>query len=232
MRVAIVENIADTSLGAVGQALDEAGAETTLFRPRQDGRLPAGPEAFDALVVLGGEQSAIDDADHRYLEPLSRLMRNFGEADRAILGICLGAQLLARGYGGTNLIGAAPEFGWCNIQVTDAGSSDPVLSSVGAAFPIFQWHHDTFTLPENAVHLAESAAAPHQAFRIGRAVYGTQFHFEANRAVVAGWTRDFPDAAEAMRPGWHWDHATEEASHGARADAAGLALARAWVSLI
>ncbi len=232
MRVAIVENIDGTSLGSVGQALNEAGAECTLFRPRHDGRLPAGPDAFDALVVLGGEQSAVDDADHRYLEPLSKLMRRYGEADRAVLGICLGAQLLARGYGGTNLIGAAPEFGWLNVQTTVAGLSDPVLSSAGTAFPIFQWHRDTFTLPQGAVHLAENKGATHQAFRLGRAVYGTQFHFEANRTVVADWTRDFPEAAEVMWPGWSADHAAEEAIHGAKADAAGLALARAWVSLI
>ena len=99
-------------------------------------------------------------------------------------------------------------------------------------FPIFQWHSDTFTLPEGAVHLASSPTAAHQAFRIGRATYGTQFHFEASRSVVRDWSRTFPDAIERMLPGWTSHHAALADTHGKSADAHGLALARAWVSLI
>jgi GMP synthase (glutamine-hydrolysing) len=82
------------------------------------------------------------------------------------------------------------------------------------------------------VHLAESEGAAQQAFRIGPKVYGTQFHFEANRAVVAHWSRAFAAQAEAMAPGWAAAHPAEAAAHGAAADAAGLALARAWVGLL
>ena len=232
MRVAVVENTGLSRLGPLGKALDEAGAEIAIFRPFLDGALPEDRQAHDALVVLGGEQNALDDARHPYLPALARLMRSYGAADKAVLGICLGAQILARGYGGTNILGTATEFGWHRVRATAAGSGDPVLGAAGAEFPIFQWHSDTFTLPDGAVHLAETGAVAHQAFRLGRAVYGTQFHFEANRAVVAEWTQAFPEAAEAIRPGWHRDHPVHAATHGPEADAAGLALARAWVALI
>lgn len=232
MRVAVVDNTSLSLLGQVGEALAEAGAEIVRFRPYLDGVLPMDLTAHDALVVLGGEQSALDDDDHPYLPALSRLMRAYGERDKAVLGICLGAQILARGFGARNLLGTATEFGWRGVRPTEAGRADPVLSAAGAGFPIFQWHSDTFTLPDDAVHLAENGDVPHQAFRIGRAVYGTQFHFEASRAVVAEWTQSFPEAAEAMQPGWHRDHPSHAATHGAAADAAGLALARAWVELI
>ena len=132
----------------------------------------------------------------------------------------------------TNRIGTAPQFGWVDVTLTEAGRSDPVLSSVPDSFPIFQWHSDTFTLPAEAVHLAESPAAAHQAFRIGRATYGTQFHFEASRAVVADWLARFPDLIDSLSPGWadtHPDHAT---TRGTLADDHGLTLARAWVNLI
>ncbi|WP_347309731.1 type 1 glutamine amidotransferase [Defluviimonas sp. SAOS-178_SWC] len=232
MRVAVVENTRVSQLGQVGAALAEAGAEIATYRPFLDGTLPADMQAHDALVVLGGEQNALDDTLHPYLPALARLMRAYGEADKAVLGICLGAQILARGYGATNILGAATEFGWHRVRRTAAGASDPVLSAAGPVFPIFQWHSDTFTLPEGAVHLAENSAVANQAFRLGRAAYGTQFHFEANRSVVAEWTEAFPEAAEAMRPDWRRDHPAHAEAHGPEADAAGLALARAWVALI
>ncbi len=232
MRVAIVENQASTPHGQIGRALAEAGAEPAVYRPWIDGRLPDDIDGHAALVVLGGEQSAVDDAAHPYLPALATLMRQYGEAGRAVLGICLGAQILARGCGGTNHVGAAPEFGWRTVRATDAGRSDPVLAAAGTAFPIFQWHRDTFTLPPGVLHLAENAEVPRQAFRFGRAAYGMQFHFEADRAVVAEWTANFGAAAERMQPGWQGLHPSEAARHGPAADTAGLAIARAWVALI
>jgi GMP synthase (glutamine-hydrolysing) len=103
---------------------------------------------------------------------------------------------------------------------------------VGGEFTIFQWHADTFSLPEGAVCLATSSVAENQAFRIGRAVYGTQFHFEADTEVVRQWKGEFPGTIERIAPGWLENYDELAARHGAAADAAGLAIARAWVSLI
>ncbi len=232
MRVAVVENTEVSELGQVGVALAEAGAAIEIFRPWTGGPLPSAPEAFDGLVVLGGEQNALDDHAHPYLPDLAALMRRFGDAGKAVLGICLGSQLLARGYGGENLLGETPEFGWQAIALTEAGRADPVLAAATESFRIFQWHSDTFTLPPDAVHLAGNEAAAHQAFRIGRAAYGTQFHFEANRAVVQKWRDEFPHLIERIAPDWVERHPEHEAQHGAAADATGLALARAWVATI
>jgi GMP synthase-like glutamine amidotransferase len=231
MRVAIVENTPVTHHGQVGVALNEAGLMIEVFRPRADGRLPdpGGPHA--GLVVLGGEQSARDDADYPYLPELARRMRAEAEAGRPVLGICLGAQLLARGAGAANRLGAAPEFGWQEVELTAAGRADPVLSAAGPRFPSFQWHSDTFDLPPGAVHLARGAAVPMQAFRFGSRAWGVQFHFEMSRAVVAQLLRLCAAAVEARAPGWAAGrHAAEAARHGPAADAAGLALARAWVA--
>ena len=231
MRVAIVENTAVTHHGAVGVALHEAAARVVQFRPWLDGALPEAAD-FDAVVVFGGEQSALSDQSHPYLPALARRMAAFSQADKAVLGICLGAQLLARGFGGQNHLGAAAEFGWCPVQTTEAGRADPVLASVPGDFAIFQWHADTFTLPQAAQHLATSAAAANQSFRLGRATYGMQFHFEANRAMVADWVRNFPTAIGTFAPGWLALYPTHEARHGADADRHGIALARAFVALI
>ncbi|HQY43432.1 MAG TPA: type 1 glutamine amidotransferase [Paracoccaceae bacterium] len=231
MRVAIVENTEISPLGQVGVALREADAEIQVFRPWAGEALPDGAY-HDALVVLGGEQNALADDTHPYLPDLVRLMRRMGQADKAVLGICLGAQLLARAWGAENHLGTAPEFGWHRVALTPQGKSDPVLSVLSADFPIFEWHKDTFTLPKGAMHLAQSPVAANQCFRIGRASYAMQFHFEASRAVVEGWNRDFPETVERIRPGWLKGYPMIAAEHGPEADAAGLAIARAWVSLI
>jgi GMP synthase-like glutamine amidotransferase len=231
MRVAIVENTRVTHHGLVGVALHERAALIDLYRPWTGQPLPSALDA-DALIVFGGEQAATDDAIHPYLPQLADLMAAYTAADRPVLGICLGSQILARAYGAENHLGTAPEFGWVDVTLTDDGRADPVLSALPATFPVFQWHSDTFTLPQGAAHLATSPTAAHQAFRIGRATYGTQFHFEASRAVVADWLQSFPDSIARMDPAFADRHADLDRTKGAAADTHGLTLARAWVGLI
>jgi GMP synthase (glutamine-hydrolysing) len=230
MRVAIVENTRYTHHGQIGVALHEAGAMIDLYTPWADGRLPK-PDSFDALVVLGGEQNARADATHPYLPELAALMQQTALSGKATLGVCLGSQILARGAGAENLIGTTPEFGWVEVTLTEAGRADPVLGALPLTFDIFEWHSDTFTPPPEAVILAQNARAL-QSFRIGRAGYATQFHFEASRAVVGDWVRRFGDFLESQHPGFISDLPRLSADAGARADLNGLAIARAWVALI
>lgn len=232
MRILIVENLRGTSLGQVDVALTEAHAEQVWVRPWNTEALPASTDGFDGMVVLGGEQNALDDELHPYLPELASLMKRFGDDDKAVLGICLGSQLLARAYGGTNLLGQHREFGWHRVALTGTGKADPVFNSIDGEFPIFEWHSDSFTLPEGAAHLAQSGAVANQCFRIGRASYGMQFHFEASRPVVEAWNRDFKDTIERMMPGWLADYETHAMTDGIQADAAGLAIARAWVARV
>ena len=230
MRVAIVENTRFTHHGQIGVALHEAGAMIDLYRPWADGLLPEAG-SFDALVVFGGEQNALADATHPYLPVLGALMQAAALSGKATLGICLGSQILARGAGAQNHIGTAPEFGWCAVDLTPEGAADPLLSHLPPRFDIFEWHSDTFTLPQGAVALARSDVAL-QSYRIGRAGYATQFHFEASRAVVRRWIDSFGPYLQAQQPSFLADHPQLAETHGVDADAHGLAIARAWVALI
>jgi GMP synthase (glutamine-hydrolysing) len=232
MRVLVIENYTGTPLGQVGTALDEAGIAADIRRTWEGASLPGDPDGYDALVVLGGEQSALDDADHPYLPAIATLTRAFGESGRAVLGICLGAQLVARGHGARNILGRPIEFGWHRVEPTAAGRRDPVLAALGEGAPQFHWHLDTFTLPPGATHLASSAMTAIQAFRIGRAVYGIQFHFEADRRLVEHWNCEFGEVIADFAPEWPARFAEEAARNAARADATGLAIARAWVKLV
>lgn len=232
MHVLVVQNFEGTGLGQVGTALHEAGAQIDLRNAHLGDALPTDAGCHDAIVVLGGAQNALADDECPYIPPLMELMRDFETRDRAVLGICLGSQLLARAYGAQNLIGTSPEFGWQQIELRDEAGDDQVFSALPRQFTSFQWHDDTFTLPDGAVHLATNAATCHQAFRIGRAAYGFQFHFEADRALVRQWNVTFADTISRNQPEWFARFQSEEARHAHHADAAGMALARAWVAAI
>ena len=234
MHILVIENFANTTLGLVGDALDEAGAttETRVVHGEDGVAVPEGADGFDALVVLGGAQSAVDDEKHPELPSVVRLIRQFGDADKAVLGICLGSQLIARAYGATNILARPIEFGWHAVSPTPGGKLDPVIAPLGEGAPVFHWHTDTFSLPPGAEHLATSAMTPHQAFRVGRAVYGIQFHFEASRAVVDEWSTVFADHIDEIVSGWPTRREEESASRGVIADAVGLEIARRWVERI
>jgi GMP synthase-like glutamine amidotransferase len=232
MHVLVVQNFDDTGLGQVGTALTEAGADIDIRNVHRGEALPETAAGHDACVVLGGGQNALDDQNYPYIPALLGLIRGFIEADKALLGICLGSQLLARGYGAENQIGCAEEFGWHWVGLTDEAVRDPVLGGLPAEFPIFQWHDDTFSLPQGAVRLASNAVAVNQAFRIGRAGYGIQFHFEADRKLVRVWNAAFAEMIAARHPDWSARFEDEATRHGPLADAIGLAMARAWVRLV
>lgn len=232
MRVLVVQNYDNTGLGQIGVALREAGAEIDVRNAHLGEALPPNASGHNAIVVLGGGQNALADDEYPYIPALLALMRDFESRDRAVLGICLGSQLLARAYGAENLIGAAPEFGWLRVSLTDEAAADSILGALPPEFPIFQWHDDTFTLPPGAVRLASNAAVANQAFRIGRAAYGFQFHFEADRPLVSHWNTAFAGYIADRQPDWLMRFDAEAERHGPDADAAGLALARAWVAAI
>jgi GMP synthase-like glutamine amidotransferase len=154
MRILVVQNFEDTGLGQIAAALDEKSASVTVVNAHLGEPLPGGTNGYDGLVVLGGGQNALDDEGSPWFPDLLGLMRGFVDSGRATLGVCLGSQLLARAYGADNLIGAAREFSWREVELTEDGRSDAVLGGLPERFPIFQWHDDTFTLPRGGVRLA------------------------------------------------------------------------------
>ncbi|MBS9719473.1 type 1 glutamine amidotransferase [Tianweitania sp. BSSL-BM11] len=230
MRVLVIENNAGTTLGQIETALVERGAEITICKAFEGEALPKGE--FDGLVVLGGVQNALADEGSPYFPELLERMRDYARSDRAVLGVCLGSQLLARAFGAENLIGATHEFGWTEVALTQDGAVDPMLGGLDPVFTTFQWHDDTFVLPRGATRLAGNDLTHNQAFRIGRAAYGIQFHFEADRKLIGQWNTINADYLAEREPDWPQRFAAEQATRGADADDNGLKIARAWAALI
>lgn len=131
----------------------------------------------DCLVVLGGPMSAWEDEQHPWLSTEKRLIEAFIAAGRPVLGICLGAQLLAEVLGARTYRGPRPEIGWFAVEATRESQAHQLGELLPARFKTFLWHSDTFDIPAGAVHLARSTAYPHQAFAWER-VLALQFHLE------------------------------------------------------
>ena len=127
-----------------------------------------------------------DTARYPWLADEVRLLQQAIAAGRPVLGICLGAQLIATAQGARVRRGLQPEIGWCAVEGTEAGRRDPLFAAFPQRYTVFQWHGDTFDLPKDAVLLARSPAYP-QAFRCGDHVYALQYHLEVTPDIVDGW---------------------------------------------
>lgn len=152
------------------------------------------------LIVMGGPMGVYEAEEYPILHAEMGLMRQAVERNMPVLGICLGAQLLAQATGGTVYKGTVLEIGPGTVTLTEAGCSDAVFSAAPASLPVMHWHQDTFTLPPTATLLASSELYPHQAFRIGRLAYGLQFHLEVDEELAAGWAPHLPPTVHLDGP--------------------------------
>ncbi len=147
---------------------------------------PGRPADYDAVLVFGGAMHPDQDREHPWLTEETSFLRDALEAGVPMLGVCLGAQLIARAAGARIGPGERPEVGWFPVELNDSGRTDPVLGTLPERFDAFQWHYYTFDLPSGAELLAASDAA-RQAYRIDGRVWAVQFHPEVNRVMLDHW---------------------------------------------
>lgn len=152
----------------------------------------------DALIVLGGAMGVNDIGRYPYLAGVMDLIRRAVDARIPYLGICLGGQLLASAFGAAVVADRWGEQGTLQVELTDAGRGDPLFAGVPERFTTFQWHNDSFDIPDGGSLLASSAACPHQAFRISGTAWGVQFHPEVTEEIIRVWCSWRPEAAEAV----------------------------------
>ncbi|MDR1777200.1 MAG: molybdopterin-dependent oxidoreductase [Desulfovibrio sp.] len=188
-RLLVLQNSDGAPGGLFTHALEQCGARLTTVKAHRGEAMPPTPGDFAALVVLGGSQDAYDDAASPFLRAEMDLMLAFAAADKPVTGICLGGQLLARAHGGKVHAMQKLEFGFARLEVTAEGELDPLLDKALPLPLLMEYHQDAFSLPPDAVLLVSGGVSP-QAFRIGRASYGFQFHLEVSAIGVADWLRD------------------------------------------
>lgn len=177
----------------LGTWLRDAGLELDERRLGADA-LPGDLSGHDGLLVLGGPQSSVDPDEVSGLADVRALLRGAIEDDVPTLAVCLGAQLLAQAGGGEVRPGEdGPEVGPGLVARRDAAEADPVFGPLPLSPDVVQWHHDEISrLPRGATLLASNPRYAHQAFRVGRRVYGIQFHIETTPAMVRAWAENDP----------------------------------------
>jgi GMP synthase-like glutamine amidotransferase len=190
-RILVLEHDASDPLLRLGGWLADAGADVHVLRLHAGDALPADLTGYDAVLSLGGDMGAYDDDIAPWL-PATRALLARAVAERTpTLAICLGSQLLAAATGGTVTKGAdGPEIGAYLTAKRDAAENDPLFDPLPMTPDVMHYHYDVVsTLPPGAVLLLSSTGYPHQAWRIGSAAWGLQFHIEPSAADLRAWGR-------------------------------------------
>jgi GMP synthase (glutamine-hydrolysing) len=188
-RVLVIQNDAAEGAGLLGSLLEDQRilVETvhgwTLSEERPE------HEDYDALVVLGGVQGAYELDRYPYLRHEIELCNSFSDAPKPVLGICLGAQLLAVALGGRVGPNIRSEIGWLPITLDETAREEPLLVSLPSSMQVFHFHGDAIETPPGCVNLASSALTPCQLFSAGPGVYGFQFHAEIDRTLLQAMCR-------------------------------------------
>ena len=188
--IVVIEHQADAGLDLLADWL--AGHELRIVRPYLGEAVPAEPDA--GLIVLGGAVDAYADTAAPWLPDVRKLLATAVEQEVPTLGVCLGAQLLAVACGGAVDVGApaGTEAGVVEVQWNSAAADDPLCAGLPAPFPSLSMHSDAVArLPADAVLLGSTAQYPNQAFRVGAAAWGVQFHPEVSLSTFTGWTQHF-----------------------------------------
>jgi GMP synthase-like glutamine amidotransferase len=180
MNAQILQHVPFEGPGSIGRWLEDEGAEISITR-LYAGELPPPPEGLDLVVIMGGPMSVNDEAIHRWLGDEKRFVRDVIDHGSSVLGVCLGAQVVASALGARVYANPEKEIGWFPVN----GLHPP-----GESFrlplhqTVFHWHGETFELPPGAVRIAANDCCANQGFQIGRRIVGLQFHLEATPAGV------------------------------------------------
>ena len=186
-RILVCQHVAFEILGTLDPLFKGYGFRIHYVNFDREPNATPSLDRYNGLVLLGGPMSAYDDVDHPHLLTEIELVREAVDRGYPVLGICLGAQIIARALGAAVAPSPKPEIGWYDVALTEEGRRDPVFAHFGESESVFQWHSDTFEIPDGAVHLASSPSCSHQVFRYGDRTYGLQFHLEVDEALIERW---------------------------------------------
>ncbi len=193
MRVLIIKNVFTEGPGTISDYLLAEKIPSTLCDLSIGDSVPE-PGSFTHLVIMGGPMAVYEMDRYPYLISEAQLISAAIKANKHVLGVCLGAQMVAHALGARVYARGQKEIGWYEVAITTEGMKDPLMSSLALdgknRAQVFQWHGDTFDLPARAVRLASSDLFPNQAFRHSDRVYALQFHIEVTPKIVYDWLKE------------------------------------------
>ena len=191
--ILVLQHAESETMGLIEPLCRDLKIAWHVCRPYAGEAIPPGTQPYHGLVALGGPMNVDETGKFPRLADEVKLLQSAFRRHLPVLGVCLGAQLMAKAAGAAVRKGEqGQELGWFPIRVSDAGRQDPLLAGLPEAFMVFHWHGDTYELPAKAVHLASSALYAQQAFRLGEEAYALQFHVEVTPDMVERWVRESP----------------------------------------
>ena len=185
--VLVFRHVPHEGLGTLAPALRAAGYPLRVIDIARGRPALPSPRELAALIVMGGPMGVYEKTKHPFLRREITYIRRALRAKTPVLGVCLGAQLIAHALGQRVYPNRQKEIGWYPLHRTAAARRDALFAHFPKTATVFQWHGDTFDLPVGATLLATSPRCRHQAFRWGNRVYGLQFHVEVDPAMVREW---------------------------------------------
>lgn len=197
-RLLVFQHVAAEPLGTLDPLIRRRGHRIRFVNFERDPDARPCIDRYRGLVVLGGPMNVEDQVHRPHLIVEMHAIEQALRQGKPVLGICLGAQLLAHVLGAPVRRHERPEIGWYDLALTEAGAADAVLGALGPAATVFQWHGRSFALPDGAVHLARTESCEQQAFRWGESAYGLQFHPEVDAPLVRRWLAN-PAYAQELR---------------------------------
>lgn len=183
----VFQHVAHEPLGTLDPMLKAAGFRIRYVNFGRDTEQVPSLEGYNGLIVLGGPMGVYEADRFPHLLAEQRALESALKREIPVLGICLGAQLLAATLGASVSKGPSAEFGWYDVRPTAAAAQDPLFEAWSPNERIFQLHQDTFEIPKGATHLAASDLYEGQAFRFGKNAYGLQFHLEVDEPMIRRW---------------------------------------------
>ncbi len=176
----------------------EERVECEYFR-LYEGDFPGGLQGYSGLIIMGGPMNVYEEGKYSFVKDEDLLIKEALKSGIPTLGICLGSQLIAKAAGANVYKEQEKEIGWYEVGLTEEGRGDRIFSMFEDRFTVFQWHGDTFDLPDGAVLLAENDLY-NQAFRVGNA-YGLQFHLEVTEGMIEDWMREYREEVQSSNIG-------------------------------
>jgi GMP synthase (glutamine-hydrolysing) len=188
-KLLVLQHVAHELLGTLNPLLKRNGFRIRYVNFARHPDAQPSLDGYHGLVVLGGPMSVNDTRQHPHLMMELYLIEEAMRRNLPVLGICLGAQLIAKTLGAPVYPNGEKEIGWYDVTPTKDAEGDPLLAEFQGTEKIFQWHGETFDLPRTSAHLAFSSLCANQAFRFGRNIYGLQFHLEVDEPMIERWLR-------------------------------------------